>query len=475
MKIQSVEKFEYSEIDTYEKEKRLDEFGEEISAEQFYSELFNDGVDLQGVFDRDDRRGNVIAISKDLQTGKTKRYTVHADEGFKDLRDLPKEEFIFLSPISYFGKKREMKNARFMYALAFDLDGVSSRKMGNLLHQITCDVLPFPTYIVDSGGGVHLYYKFETPVPMFPAMREVLQELKTKLTDLIWNLHTSELKKKQFQSINQGFRVVGTFTKSFLLSKEERQLNFFMGDSADTLVSVKRIVSAYKCGRPVTLDYLQSFLHNMDVDFEKVGVYNPKCSLAEAKVKFPEWYQRRIVDGLPAGQWVVKRDLYDWWKKQIMTGASGGHRYWCIYTLTAYAVKCDIPYDELEKDAYSFLEYLDSIDEQPFTRSDVRDALKLYRDKTLAVHLTRGYLSQQTAILMPKNKRNGRKQEQHLKIARFARDLNYKNEGGWREGNGRKPKEDIVRQWRENNPRGRKMDCHRETGLSRVTIDKWWK
>ena len=51
---------------------------------------------------------------------------------------------------------------------------------------------------------------------------------------------------------------------------------------------------------------------------------------------------------------------------------------------------------------------------------------------------------------IPINKRNGRKQAQHLKIARFARDLNYEDENGWRKGNGRNPKKEIVLEWRKN-------------------------
>ncbi len=35
--------------------------------------------------------------------------------------------------------------------------------------------------------------------------------------------------------------------------------------------------------------------------------------------------------------------------------------------------------------------------------------------------------------------------------------------------------EDVVRKWQERTPDGRKVDCHRETGLSRVTITKYWK
>ena len=34
---------------------------------------------------------------------------------------------------------------------------------------------------------------------------------------------------------------------------------------------------------------------------------------------------------------------------------------------------------------------------------------------------------------------------------------------------------DAVREWRKNNPQGTKMQCHRETGVSRPTVDKYWE
>ncbi len=48
------------------------------------------------------------------------------------------------------------------------------------------------------------------------------------------------------------------------------------------------------------------------------------------------------------------------------------------------------------------------------------------------------------------------------------------NGTNWRNGNGRKPKADIVKEWRLAHPEGRKVDCIRDTGLSKPTVYKWW-
>ena len=54
----------------------------------------------------------------------------------------------------------------------------------------------------------------------------------------------------------------------------------------------------------------------------------------------------------------------------------------------------------------------------------------------------------------------------------------YQNGTNWREGNGRPKgsgtKENQVKEWRKNNPDGKKAQCIRDTGLSKMTVYKWW-
>ena len=70
-------------------------------------------------------------------------------------------------------------------------------------------------------------------------------------------------------------------------------------------------------------------------------------SIEEAKKKYPDWYERRVVRGEQRGRWTVKRDLYDWWLRKIETEIHVGHRFYGIMTLAIYAVKCGIDEDEL--------------------------------------------------------------------------------------------------------------------------------
>jgi len=71
---------------------------------------------------------------------------------------------------------------------------------------------------------------------------------------------------------------------------------------------------------------------------------------------------------------------------------------------------------------------------------------------------------------MPVNKRNWRKQAEHLRRARAVQMIDYPNF----EWAGRPSVQARVYEWRQQHPEGRKADCHRDTGLDPKTIRKWW-
>lgn len=102
----------------------------------------------------------------------------------------------------------------------------SEKALGNLLHQIEHNQNPRPTYIVNSGHGLHLYYIFKEPIKLYNHIKEPLKKMKFELTERLWNIFTSDLKEKQFQGIFQGFRMVGSPSK---FGKEYRLRAFKTG------------------------------------------------------------------------------------------------------------------------------------------------------------------------------------------------------------------------------------------------------
>ena len=202
-----------------------------------------------------------------------------------------------------------------------------------------------------------------------------------------------------------------------------------------------------------------------------------KLSLKEAKEKYPDWYERRIVKGEKKGIWHIKRDLYDWWlRKCYSEEIHEGHRYFTLMALSMYALKCDISEEELLKDSYKLLEKMESLttnEDNHFTEDDIKDSLNAFRENYRT--FPRKDIEKLTGVSIPANKRNGRKQEVHLEIARATRDITQKINGtNWRENNGRKNKSHIIAIWRLKNPEGTKYACQKQTGLSKNTIKKWW-
>ena len=450
-----------------EKNAHLEQFLEQVSPFEFYREIFPEGsFERKGHYE--DKKPNGIAVSLPGKggsvngialgiegDGKARRYIITDD--LKMLEELMDTDFTIMAPISYYGKKRSGKFARFLYALVFDIDGVGMPQLRDVLHQMNKDILPKATFVVNSGTGLHLYYVLSEPVPMYPQNQHYLKELKYSLTRQIWNRHTSSIKQPQMQGLMQGFRVVGSGTK--------------LGKGYP--------VVAFQFGGRVELDDLLEYIPASNGERQKLQGILKKSSmpLAVAKEKYPDWYERRIVKGERRGRWTVKRDLYDWWLRRIQDEIRVGHRYHGIMTLAIYAKKCGIEEEELRQDAYSLLLPYDemSIEEvNRFTREDVEAALSMFNEDY--VTFPRDDIARLSGMSMPVNKRNWRKRKEHIQVMNTMKALK-KQLGeavpvGRPQGSG--TAQERVYQWRQQHPEGRKADCHRETGLDPKTIRKWW-
>lgn len=419
---------------------------EEVDYSEFYRDIFPAGsLEKKGEYVEGDY--NAIAIAIHNKSKRVKRYTVTDDLEMLDNLVEMDDYFVLLAPASYIGKTRHNVNARDLYALAIDVDGI--KNMGHqrqLFKQITKNIpifgLPVPTYIVSSGSGLHLYYVFKERIRLFPSSIRELEKLKRRLTWQAWTQGGTTLKNNiQYESLLQGFRMVGTRTKK------------------------GGITRAFRTGEKVDIDYLNSYVRDQDKALDLS--YKSKLPLSVAKKRYPEWYQKRIVEGRPKQTWTCNRAVYDWWKRRAGE-VKEGHRYWYIVALATYAKKCNISKEELLQDAIDLADYLDSISETEFTESDALTALAAYDDKYMTYPINS--IVFRTGLPIEKNKRNFRKQADHIKIITAIRDVIYPNN----EWAGRKPKKDIVEAWKKDHPNGKKADCIRDTGLSKPTVYKWW-
>lgn len=449
----------------------LDVWFEEVAPLDFYRSIFPEGeLDVYGEMNKGMYAGIALEITgQHKEKGRkplVKRYTVTDD--LQVVSDLCKSDnFCVMAPISYAGKSRDSKNARFMYALVVELDNliVEDDKQVGLLRLISqwddaMAWIPKPTYLVASGTGLHLYYQFEKPIPLFKNVVSTLQAYKREITKKIWNRHVTVSCTEetiQQESIFQGFRMVGTMTK--------------LGDR----------VKAYETGPKVSIEYLNSFLLERDKnDKEKLAneialVYKSNLTKEMAKAKYPEWYEQRIEQGVKKGTWICKPALYEWWLKRIMEEAVVGHRYYCLMMLSIYAIKCGIEEERLINDAFQVMLLFErrTVDEaNHFTEKDVLDALQSFYDKDLITYPINS-IQHRSGLKIEKNKRNYRKQDLHLKLARATKSI--LKEAGELQTEGRPSMRTEVIYWRKANPNGTKKQCMKELGIGKSTVYKYWE
>lgn len=230
---------------------------------------------------------------------------------------------------------------------------------------------------------------------------------------------------------------------------------------------------AFEVGEKITIEYLNRF---MPEELALTEVYKSSLTLAEAKRLYPEWYQKRIVEGRERGHWKRYEPIYYNWIEKIKVGAMVGHRYNCLENLCSLAVQCNIAPEQVEKDCKELVEIFDRLTETEdnhFTEYDMICAIRTYHNADEGAYRRRiDVISAKTGIELEPNKRNGRKQNTHLKIARATLEIMNEDNGDVLQG--RPDKAEIVREWRAAHPDGRKTDCIRETGLSKPTVYKWW-
>ena len=446
---------------------------DEVSGEDFYLALFPNNENT-GDNNTDYSRPNAIYLYQAGEDGNDvmRRRIMLADTWSEDyLQYIDNNARALCSGIVYRGRANKLANAQRLNALIFDVDCVGDTELRILLarcHQGPDIIrsLPCPTYIAASGTGVHLYYQLDTPIDLYPSIKKQLKALKDDLTYKMWDpTSITKAKKIQYQSINQAFRMVGSLNEKYGIT-----------------------IRAYRTGEPISLNTLNAYVmdpaNRLDLASKKVKGSTP---LEVAKKKWPGWYQERIINGTPKAQtrWDISgkvhgKDpyaLYHWWLRQI-NQVVGGHRYYYMMCLVSYARKCDVPKNMLVEDLKAAYEYLRHVEHTaPLTEHDWRSALRTW-SKDL-YNLPIDTISQLSGVTIVKNKRNGRKQKLHLTMARAIRDVMQADAGtNWRDGNGRPKgsgtKQQIIIDWRRENPAGKKIDCERATGLSRHTILKWW-
>ena len=491
---------------------------ENIDGYDFYKDIFPECED-SGTMHMDYSHPNAVYLYYDNDCERLRRRIMLKDTWEEDyLSFVEGNKLTLCSGLMYRGRANKLENAQQMNALIFDIDGVGLDEFkiiegrwdikGGLYRSI-----PRPTYTVLSGTGLHLYYVFEEPITLYPNIKTQLKSMKYDLTFVMWEYgETSKEETIQYQSLNQSFRMPGSYN-----CKEKE----------------KKRVEAFRTGERVTLDYLNQYVvdPNNKVDIEKP--FKPtEITRKEAQEKYPEWYARvvepqierrrlerelqkdtltkeqisdirerltgikRQIRDTAKNRWMIEDKvkgsdpyaLYHWWigksdkvkngeKADIKRRIKGGHRYYFLMCMAIYAVKCGVPREKLKKDMEEiFVQIANIPHKNPLTKDDMKSALEAYNIEYCDTSIKE--INYWTGVEIEKNKRNGRSQKRHLEIIRGdKRDMKergkaFKNPEG--RPKGKSKQKDLVDKYRKNNPDATIKECIEETGINRSTVYRWW-
>ena len=503
-----------------------------VNGYDFYKDIFPD-CEESGKMHTDFSHPNAVYLYHDEELKKLRRRIMLKDTWEDDYMSFVEENILTLcSGLMYRGRANKLENAQQMNALIFDIDGVGEDEFKIIearwnLKPGANKAIPQPTYTVLSGSGLHLYYVFDEPVSLYPNIKTQLKSLKYDLTYVMWEYgETSKEETIQYQSINQSFRMPGSYN-----CKEKE----------------RKRVEAFRTGDRVTIDYLNQYVidPNNRVDIEKP--FKPtEITRKEAQEKYPEWYKRvvepqierrrleaelqkpglsnkektklqeqlvnirRTIRDNGKNRWRIEEKvhgddpyaLYHWWigesekvkqgeKKDIKRLIRGGHRYFFLMCMSIYAMKCGVPKKTLEEDMNRiFNEIAEIPHKNQLTKADMKSALEAYNIEYCDTSIRE--INYWTNVGIEPNKRNYRKQHEHLQadfwvskdgkkelnVCKAQREFAFKvalEEGRIGRPKNSSKQRDIVKEFRKNNPAATPQDCIKKTGISKNTVYKWWK
>ena len=419
------ESLEYIQEQYEEKNMVLAQYGEEVSSYTLYEDIFGDTTQKIPVVFIDEDNKHIMPMSID-----------EAIEQSENRND------VLMGGCTYFNNWISKKSAKDIYTFIIDMDNVYSGTLLNALRNdwktANNEPLPMPTYIVNSGTGLHLYFVLSEPVPNYRATTENIDKLYRALA--IQQTTKRVYLHKQVQWFGQDFRMAGG------LNKYEWKNTIF------------------RVGKKWDIDELGKAVGLENVHFIRYGEKRTRKP-AEKKPKHSR-----------AG-WRSNRAFYDYALRSCRDKTKEGNRYTSMCALSVIAWKCNVPQEELERDLLSLLPDYNKGATRQIKEKEIYSAMKMYNQKAMLTQ-RESLENWQGWEYKPSVKRRERplKQADHLRLARnqlaMMKEMGLASQG---RPKGSGTKEDIVREYLELHPNATKTDVVRNTGLTYNTVRKYWR
>ena len=321
-----------------------------------------------------------------------------------------------VAPAEFFKDIRNKATMKSLHALTVDLDGVAHADLMALIQHRFMDLAP--TYVVNSGRGLHLVFLFDVPVECYDWSKKILDRMLKALKQRFTSIWLSyEVDDKP--SLIQIYRIVGSRTK--------------LGTTCH----------AYRSGTPYTVDGLAAAL----------GV---TWCRPQPRQQASGWiHDSDSVYTLPNG----RQAFYACVRDGIIAHTQRGHRHLALFALGVVAAKCRVSQDVLQADARRVQQAFNARD--PHDKVPTRDVVKALKSvdprkaKTVRAATLEDWLGWS---FERKTKRNGRTRQEHLANVAATRTTRSR---------------DAVAAYMDQHPDATVADVVAATGLSRPTVTRY--
>jgi hypothetical protein len=408
------------QVHSVAEKRRLEFLQKNQILEQYYNVV--DPLEfLESVFGNLNQEHCIVFGKKDNQKGSVERIIL------EDVIDFFQFDNVYIPYCSFFYNYPKSKLAKTLYAFCIDLDYIKPRYLQFLieckikLHKIK------PTYLYNSGQGVHLVYVLAEPIELYHSIKnkcdKILKNLRKKFIIKGQNKNTKKIYKVDSLRLTQPYRIPGSLTK------------------------LGQVSLIYKSGRKIEISEL--------ADWCGIKMKKPKKTKTIIKGK-----KKNNIEYLPNGN----LRFYQHCLMRCFEEVQEGHRYLSMFALAIVAWKCRVPKSELQKALWALVEWWNDPDNpyfdfsHPIKPQEVEKALSGYNQKATLCPKER--LEEWFGFKFNPPKRNGRKRNEHLKRVHAER------KGKTRE---------LVRLYLEANPGAPITEIAKVSGISRPTIYRYGK
>ena len=434
--------------------------GKEISPIEFYAQIFPTGL-LADSTRREEGKYVGVFYSKSTLN----RHLYDGLEGLDAGFGIPSR----MNCISYAGSARDRRLARELHAFIINIQLPKEISPGYIEHcleglmqkrtvlrqsegaTVTVEQEFKPTFIATIGSKVFFYYVLTKPIPLYYTFHQKIERF------------AQELSRAIHACFDQYEMTYGSFERRYIYECYKPQVvSIFSKVEMVGSVHGNDTCKAYKVGRAISLTKLNRLIpKDAQLDLRKSN-----CTLTEAAEKWPAWNGYRVKKKKPksknnSGTFVTGKGVYGWYFNLIHDNLGNDElKLEAIAILGVYARKCDIAETQFLAD----LDNMASWFLPRFSHEDIDGyisrAISAFKYENIkgVRGMSLNTVEARIGLKAPRNKRNNRTREQHLKLIHREQSS-----------------EKDVRRWHKQHLDGTPAQCAEELNVSLKTVYKWWK